>query len=161
MGSPPVVTARGTPSKQRMKDGYKTLIANSLVPTVAFWEREVTPPGADGGEMIDTTTMFNTIWKQFAPRALVTLTPVKVTAGYNDSLTTAITGSLLNKECSWTVHFPSGSTLAFYGFLRMFTPAALVEGTFPTAEIEIVPTNTDPSDGSEAAPVFAAAGSDT
>lgn len=157
----PTVTARSTPSLKRMLDGYRTTIANSLVPAVAFWEREVTPPGADGGEMIDTTTMFNNKWRQMAARSLVTLTPVKVTAGYNDSLTTSIVSNLLGKPCSWTVHFPSGSTLSFFGVLRIFTPAALVEGTFPTAEIEIAPTNTDPSDGSEAGPAFAAAGSDT
>jgi len=51
--------------------------------------------------------------------------------------------ALLNVETTITVFFADGSTLAFYGFLRTFTPGECVEGSQPDAAITIQPTNRD------------------
>jgi hypothetical protein len=121
-------------------------------PDICFWEVEVTPPGIDGGDPVDTTTMLNETWRTRAPRALYTLTNAQLTAAYDPEIYTNIL-ALINVETAITVHFPDGSTVAFYGFLQTFTPAALVEGTQPRATIVIVPTNQDPTSGAEEAPV--------
>ncbi len=149
----PVTTVRGAPLGGKMGDGYQTLIAFALDPTVSFWERTVTPPGIDGGDAVETTTMHNTEWRSMAARALKTLTESSLTVAYDPLVDTNIL-SLISNEGSVTVHFPDGSTLDFYGYLRSFQPGDLAEGTMPEATITITPTNYDPVNKVEAAPVY-------
>lgn len=149
----PSTTARVTPAGIVLPDGHSTQVAFSLDPNVAFWEKNVTPPGLDGGEPIDTTTMFNATYRTFAPRALMTLTPMTMTGLYDPDVYDEII-AIINNEGSITVHFSDGSTLDFFGYLQKFDPAELVEGTAPEATITIVPTNYDPVNHVEAGPVM-------
>lgn len=150
---PPSTTTRQTPSGIKLDDGFSTKIAPAADPDVSFWEKTVQPPGIDGGDAIDTTTMHNITWRTMAPRALKTLTECSVTAAYDPNLYNSIL-SLINLETSWTVRFPDGSTLDFFGFLKNFEPQEHQEGEQPEANITIVPTNQDPTTGAEAAPVL-------
>lgn len=152
----PTVVLRGTPDGVRLKDGYQTLFAFELDNGVALWEKTVTPPGLDGGDAIDTTTMHNVTYRTMASRALITLTESSFTAAYDPSMYDSIL-ALCNVEQAITCHFPDGSTLTFYGYLKSFIPGANVEGTQPEGTATIVPTNTDPDTGTEEAPVYAAA----
>jgi hypothetical protein len=77
-------------------------------------------------------------------RTLVTFDPILYTAML----------ALINVETTVTVRFPDTSTLAFYGFLKSFTPGEFVEGEPPTVDLEVVPTNQDPTSGDEEAPVL-------
>lgn len=153
LGVAPTPTARQTPAGIKLDDGYQTLVTFAAVPTISFWEKTVTPPGLDGGDGIDTTTMWNSDWRTKSPRSLVTMTDFTMTAAYDPNLYNSIL-SLLNRETTVTVTFPDGSTLAFYGFLKSFEPDSLSEGEQPVCTITVVPTNQDPTTGAEQAPVL-------
>lgn len=148
----PTPIVRQMPTGQRMDDGYQSLIAFEDDPDILFWEKGITPPGLDGGEAIPTTTMHNTVWRTFSPMALITLTPMTTRVAWDVDLYTEIE-ALINDEQSISVHLPSGQSYSFFGFLQRFEPGELVEGTQPEATITIVPTNYDPVNGVEAAPV--------
>lgn len=149
----PVPTARQTPAGIRLGDGFRTLVTFALNPTISFWEIGVTPPGMDGGDEVDTTTMHNLTYRTRNPRKLVTMTEFTMTASYDPNLYNTIF-TLINRETTVTVTFPDGSTLAFYGYLRSFEPGELVEGEQPEADITVVPTNQDPTSGTEEAAVL-------
>jgi hypothetical protein len=137
----------------RLDDGFSTTLTFSLSSTVEIYEKTVTPPGQEGGEEIDTTTMLNSAWRTFSPRSLVTLTPVTAEVAYDPAAYTSIL-AMLNSNQQVTVNFPDGSSIQFWGFIRSFVPGTNVEGEQPTATITIVPTNQDNA-GAEQAPVVA------
>jgi hypothetical protein len=138
-----------------MDDGYSTKIAFALDPDVSFWEKTVQPPGLDGGDEIDTTTMHNTLYRTMAARALITLTEHSITAAWDPNVYNNIISNLINAEGSISEHFPDGSTLTYYGFLKTFEPSEHSEGEQPEATITVVPTNYDPVARVEAGPVLA------
>lgn len=141
----PSPTARGTPSGRMLKDGYRCLITFASNPTIEFWEKSVTPPGFDGGDKIDITTMHNNDYRTFAPRALITLMESSFTAAYDPAVLTSIEG-LINRRDTVTIRFSDGSTWSFYGFLKSFAPQEVSEGEQPAAQCSIEPINMDPSD---------------
>jgi hypothetical protein len=152
----PTVTARSTPSGFKLGDGYQTLLAFASKPSIQLWEKAVKPPGIDGGDGIDTTTMHNQVWRTKDTKHLKTLSESTMTVSYDpDSYNDILT--LINKNDSITAHFPDGSALAFYGVLQKFEFGDLKEGEFPEATVSIYPTNYDPTGKVEAAPVFQAA----
>lgn len=146
-------TNRQPPAGVKPEDGFSTKYAFENDPDIAFWEKTVKPPGLDGGEAIDTTTMHNVQVRTFAPRSLVTLTPMTSRVTYDPRVYPQII-ALINEPQEITVHFPNGDTLVFVGYLRVFNPADNSEGAQPEADIEIQPTNTDPDDGDEVLPVL-------
>lgn len=151
----PPTTARGTPGPNGIKlpDGFKTTIAFALNSTVRFWEKTPKPPGVDGGEPIDQTTMLSTAWREMHPRSLKTLMPSTFKAAYDPAVyTDALT--LINAPGGITVHFPDGSTLDFWGYLQKIEPDNMEEGKQPEASITIVPTNFDPANHVEQGPVL-------
>ena len=156
----PTHTARSSrvPSGIKMDDGYQTLIAFNRAPTIGFWEKTVKPPGLDGGDKIDTTTMHNADWRTFAPRALVTMTDMQTTVAYDPVIYDTVVQVLLNAEGSITVHFPDGSYVSFFGFLKSFEVNDHVEGQQPEATVMITPTNQDPTTGTEQGPVLVSVG---
>lgn len=141
------------PAGITLKDGYQTLITIAADPDISFWEKTVQPPGLDGGDPIDTTTMHNSTWRTLSPRALITLTECTLTVAYDPDAYNQIQ-DVLNTETTFTVTFPDGSTLAFFGFLRLFEPQSAEEGAQPEANITIQPTNYDPVNKVEAGPVL-------
>lgn len=144
-------TARSTPGGIKLDDGYQSLIAFERDSDVSFWEKTVKPPGIDGGDAVETTTMHNTTWRTMSPRALRTMTDCTFTAAYDPAVISQIV-ALVNQEGAITVHFPDGSTVDFYGYLKSFEPADLAEGTQPEATVTIVCTNQHPTTGVETAP---------
>lgn len=149
----PVPANRSDPAGIKLDDGYRTLVAFTADPDASFWEKSITPPGLDGGEEIDTTTMHNDTWRSMAPRALKTMTPFSMTAAYDPVIYSTLV-SLINIETTVTIHFPDGSKLAFFGFLKSVEPGELVEGTQPEITVNVVPTNADPTTGEEEDPVL-------
>lgn len=147
----PAATTRQTPTGIKLKDGHSTKITLKRYPAISFWEKAVTPPGIDGGEAVDQTTMHNNDWRTRLPRELKTLTDITVRAAYDPVVYDQIEEAInINDEI--TVRFPDGTTIAFWGFLRSFQPGDNVEGTQPEATIMITPTNLD-DDGAEQGPV--------
>jgi len=151
----PATTTRVTPTGEPMRDGYQALIAFASDSNVTFWEKGVQPPGIDGGEPIEASTMHNTNWRTFGTPGLKTLTPSTSRVAYDPAVIPEIV-ALINVEGAITVHFPNGGTLDFYGRLQSFEPDELVEGQQPEATITIAPTNWDPSNNVEEAPVYTA-----
>lgn len=138
-----------------MTDGYKTTIDLTGAGTT-FEEKTVQPPGLDGGDMIDTTSMRNDTWRTKYPRQLVTATECPIVVSYDPSLYDSIIDSL-NVNQAIIITFPDDSTLTFWGALRQFQPNPNAEGEQPQATITIEPTNMDGS-YDEIAPVYAASG---
>lgn len=152
----PTPTARTTPTGYMLYDGLKTVITLSNKPGIQFWEQTVTPPGIDGGEATNTTTMHNAAWRTMRPKKLKTLKPVESNAGYDPDVLSDIIAQC-NVEQTITVWWPDGSSLAFFGYLQTFEPQETKEGEFPLAKCTVIPTNWDPQNNVEAAPVFTAA----
>lgn len=149
----PVAKTRLTPSGIPLQDGYQSEIAFTSNRQIGFWEKNVTPPSLEGGEPVNTTTMQNATHFTKAPRQLIDYGDTSVVAGYDPLMYTNIK-AMINVRDTVTITFPDGSTLAFFGFLRSFTPSELVEGTMPEATIVIVCTNWDHANNVEAAPVL-------
>lgn len=140
-----------------MRDGFSTVVDFADNPNISLrmHEKEVTPPGIDGGGENDTTTMRNTAWRTRQPKYLKTLTPANFNAAYDAAVYDDIVAAC-NQNQLITVTFPEGDTLAFWGWLNTFTPNASVEGEQPTAECEVIPSNQDNS-GNEVEPNYTAA----
>lgn len=151
----PVAVVRQMPSGYKMPDGYQSEITFQNQPAVQLWEKQIKPPGVDGGEKIDTSTLLNTAWRTASPRHLKTLSDMSCQFAYDPDVLPVIYG-LINQEQSITVLFPDGSTLAFWGFLQKFEPGELKEGEFPMAAGTVAVTNWDPTNRVEAGPVFSA-----
>lgn len=137
----------------RLDDGHSTRVSFADYPSVAFYEKTVTPPGVDGGGENDTTTMLNTTWRTKAPKQLKTLTEASLTVAYDPAVYTTIV-SMVNVNQLITVTFSDGSTVAFWGWLNTFTPNEITEGEQPTAEVTLIPSNQNAS-LVETAPVVA------
>jgi hypothetical protein len=138
----PTPTARQTPTGYKVPDGFKTLVTLANKPAISFWEKTPKPPGMDGGEPVNTTTMHNTAYRTFAPKHLVTLTAVTFQAAYDPDVYADILVQI-NAVQVITVRFPDTSTLCFWGFLQKFEPGDNNEGEMPLATVTIMPTNQD------------------
>ena len=151
----PVPHSLGTPAGIKLDNGHATRIVFDHAPTASLWEKQVKPPGLDGGDPIDTTTMRNTTYRTMAPRSLLTLTEMTTTCAYDPNAYNQLVG-LINVRTTVTVIFPEGSTLAFFGYLQKFEINDHSEGEQPEATVTIVPTNFDHVNKVEAGPVLTA-----
>jgi hypothetical protein len=137
----------------RFDDGFSTLLTFSENEDIKIWEIEVTPPGFDGGGMIDTTTMRNTAKRTRRPKALTTMTNGGATVAYAGSALEAIQ-DMINVLQEITVTFPeSAGTMTFWGWINNLIPGPNSEGNRPTATMEIIPSNEDDT-GVEAEATF-------
>lgn len=149
----PAHTTRVTPPGIKLTDGFSSLFAFSADPDVNLWEVSIKPPGVDGGEPIETTTMHNVTYETSAPRSLQKLTPMTGKCAYDPGVWTQLK-AMINVEQAITQHWPDGSKLSFYGFLKSLEYDELQRGTMPMGSFTIIPTCTDPSDGGEEDPVY-------
>lgn len=150
-GDLPSGTSRATPTGNPMGDGYSTKITIAADTDIDFWEKTVTPPGLDGGDPVDTTTMYNLRYRTLRARNLQTVTEVSATVAYDAAVYSQIQ-AVINVETTITITFPAGDTVAFYGYLRSFIPGEIAEGAQPEATITIQPTNWDSAGGTTGEP---------
>lgn len=136
----------------RIDDGYQTTVAFAKDANVLFWEKNVTPPSMDGGGENDTTTMHNEKYRTKMPKALISLGNMTLNCAYDPKIYTSIL-TMLNVNQEITVTFPDKSTYKFWGWINSFTPSSIEEGSQPTADVEIICSNTNASK-EEVAPVF-------
>lgn len=157
MAAPTPVPRTSPPGGIILKDGFRSLFTINDVPAIEFYEKELAPPGVDGGDPIPITTMHNVTWRTMVPRALKTLTPFTITAGYDPIVFSVSAGkltSLINVPTTGTFRWADGSTLAFYCFVQKFDPQQVKEGEMPEIQITICPTNYDFTNKVEAGPVL-------
>jgi hypothetical protein len=140
------------PTGRRLDDGHSTTISFPYDPTIGLWEKEVQPPGVDGGDPVDTTTMRNVLYRTMNPRKLKTLTAATFKVAYDETHTLRI-HAMTNINQLLVATFPTGAPFSFWGYLRSFIPDALVEGQQPTATVTIQPTNQNNS-GAEVSPTI-------
>lgn len=149
----PAVTALVSPTGIKLKDGYSSRMAFAADPNVNIWIKSLKPPGVDGGDAIDNTTMHNDDWRIMRARSLKTLTESTGKGGYDPVVYNELV-ALVNVEGAITEHFPDGSTLSYYGYLKNAEFDELVEGTMPELAFTVVPTNYDPVNDVEAGPLM-------
>lgn len=135
---------------ERLRDGYPTTV-DLTGAGVTFWEKSVQPPGFDGGEPIDTTTMRNSTVRTKAPRSLYDVTPVQIQAAYDPTVYDTISAQINVNQVIVTT-MPDGATITWWGYLKSFIPEANEEGKEPMAAITLIPTNVNGS-GEETVPV--------
>jgi hypothetical protein len=142
----------------RIDNGFSTTLSFSLNPTLEFYEVEVQPPGWEGGDPINTTTMRNTLLETFTPASLQTLTEITISAAYTSDIFHLTTGvkEMINKNQEITVTLPDGATFKFWGFIRGWNPPTHTKNVRPMASFRIAPSNTNASKV-ETLPVFVAA----
>ena len=150
----PAGTAHTPASTTPLEDGFSTKITIAADADIDFWEKSVTPPGVEGGDAIETTTMHSTTWRTFRARALKTATEVTATVAYDPVAYDQIVAVVNNDDTTITIHFPNGDTIAFYGYLRSFIPNEMTEGAQPEAVITIVPTQWDVGSGEPSDALF-------
>jgi len=138
-----------------LEDGFSTKITFTDFASVAFSEREVTPPSIQGGGPINTTTMDNTAWRTAAAKKLKQLTESGMTVTY-DAVMLSDIQAMINHNQLITVNIADGSLFKFWGFVDQFNPGPMSEGNQPTATVRIEPTNRNAA-GVETAPSFTAA----
>lgn len=151
------MVARNTPSGIKLGDGYQAFHAFAVDDSISLWEKTVTPPGFDGGERVDTTTMYNETVRTYHSRYLIDISGAKMQCAYDPKVYNQIT-AIVNVNGLISTHFPDGSRLDWYGYLQKAQPSALAEGEFPMMDVEIVSTNVDGS-GNEVVPHYYPSGS--
>jgi len=135
----------------RLDDGHPTKLSFSSYPNVKLWEKEVTPPGIEGGGANDTTTMHNTTWRTRAPKKLKTLSDASGTYAYDPECYNDL-NAMINVNQQITITFSDNSAITFWGWIDQFTPQRITEGSQPTAEVTIIPSNQNDA-GVEVGPV--------
>ena len=137
-----------------LHDGYSTTISFIEFPGIILLEKEVTPPGWDGGGAIDTTTMRNFLLRTRWPKALKTMTEVPIVAAYDpDVLDPNGSAEIVNVLQQIMLTFPDLSTIVFWGWVNDMKPNRHVEGEQPTLNATVIPSNMD-TDGNEVLPLF-------
>lgn len=138
-----------------LTDGFNTTITFPGA-GVTFIEKEVTPPGLDGGGPIDLTAMRNVRWRTMNPKALITLTKMDLKSRWDPVIYSTIVASM-NVNQTVVLNFPTltnapARKLTFWGWLNKFQPESLKEGEDPLADMEVFPSNHNAA-GVETAPV--------
>lgn len=133
---------RGTPAGTKLPDGYQSLITLTNDTDIEFFEKTVQPPGADGGDSVDQTTMHNVTVVTKAAQTLIDFTDSPSTVAYDPIVLNSILAQI-NINQLVTYLMPDGSTWDFFGYLQKFEPSPLVRGEQPEATVTIVVTNVD------------------
>lgn len=142
-------------ASNRIDDGFSTTVSFANDPTLKIYEKEVTPPSMDGGGANDTTTMRNSTLRTKAPKKLKSMDEITFKASYATNVYTSV-WAMINVNQLITVTFPDTSTLAVWGWINMFKPDAVKEGSQPEATVTVILSNQNAS-GVETAPVYVSA----
>ena len=130
-----------------LTDGHPTRLtfyALGTSVTIYMKEQSVTPPGLDGGDPNDTTTMLNVNYRTKQPKKLIDTTPAAATFSYDPRILDQLL-SILNVNGVVRIDYPNGDAWEFWGWLASFTPGECVEGAMPTATARIECGNQDDS----------------
>lgn len=150
-------TARTAPTGKKMKNGWRTTFTLQNKPGLDIFEKEVKPVGYDGGDAIDTSTMWNNQVHTYAARKLIKGTDCSVKGAFDPDVYPDLL-TQINSEQIITNTFPNGATICWYGFLKSAEPDSLKDGAQPDFNLVFVPTFTDPVTQAEVPPLFTNSG---
>lgn len=111
--------------------------------TIGLWEVTVTPVSLSGGDKVGIGNQYNTKYETFVPQRLITVGDIQMTVQYDPNAYDEISQAI-NDNTTITIHFPNGDRLAFYGYLKEFTPGEVTRTGNPTATAVISATMFDP-----------------
>lgn len=115
----------------------------------------IAAPGLDGGDALDATVLDNVAWRTKLPQTLKEVPDLAFTATFNPADFAALSGEInVNQLLTMDFKSPLGS-MAFWGYLKSFTPSEGAIGTRWEATGSIVVTNMNGSNA-ETAPVYSA-----
>lgn len=143
------------PTGVKLGDGFKTLISFTNDLDIALWADEITPPGWEGDEPVETTTMANDVLRTYSPGSLARIPDATYTALYDPAVYDQVM-AIINDPTTITYRFPNQDTYALYGYLRSFVPDALSRGNRAQATVTVTFTNQDPTTCEEELPVYTA-----
>lgn len=149
----PTTTARTKPTGIVLENGSRSIFAFAANPNVNLFEMTCKPLSMDGGDSIVLTNMWNDDVHTKAPQDLVDFGDATFTFQYDPVVYDELM-DLINVQTSITQHFPDGSTLDFYGYLRSADFDPLTRGEVPTGTATVVATNRDPVTKEEQRPVL-------
>lgn len=132
--------------KDTIKDGLGISIAFANYPDLflSIDPISITPPANNGGDGIPTTSHSNDTFRTKHPRTLVDVENMRFVAAYDPDAWDDIVDAV-NKNQLITLLYPTGDSLAIWGYLKSFLPKEFVEGVQPEADCEIVVTNVNDS----------------
>jgi hypothetical protein len=125
-----------------LTDGFKTLLffdGDNFV-----FEKEVTPPGWDGGGPNDITVMENTALRTFYPKKLITLTEAGIVCQYFSETLTEL-AAVMNVNQDVECLYSDGGSVVFWGWVDKWIPHPIKEGEPPLADLKIHPSNVNAS----------------
>jgi hypothetical protein len=143
----PAVTALRVPAGRFLELGKQILVTikgdGTSYNTIGLWEQTVTPMSLSGGDKVNIGNQYNTKYETFVPQRLITVGPMQMTVQYDPAAIDDITQAI-NDNTTITIHFPNGDRLAYYGYLKEFTPGEVARNGNPTATVVIEATMWDP-----------------
>lgn len=154
MAAPAASTYVG-PAGVKLGDGFKTLVIFANDTDIDLWMDEVTPPGWEGDDPVETTTQDNDVLRTFAPGSLAMIPDATFTCLYDPAVYDQVK-VIINDPTTITYIFPNHDTYALYGYLRSFVPSGLKRGDRAEATVTITFTNADPTTCQEELPVYTA-----
>jgi hypothetical protein len=138
----PTATDRITPTGRKMGIGGPTYITFASNPDISLYESSTKPPGFTMDDRKDNTTSYNTDVRTFSPGRLRTGKDVTVTCGYDPDDLQEIY-DLLGVRDTVTVTLPTGTQIAFYGWLDDLEFNDHNEDDEPTVTLTIAQGNQD------------------
>lgn len=151
----PTLNARGAVVGTRLDNGWQALLAIGTNLTIEIYEKQITPPAIDGGDPIMTDTMQNSVYVTKAPQCLQEWDDITVVCAYDPAVLSELQ-TLINFIDSYTIHYPDGTTLTLWAYLRRVESSPLQKGVQPELTLTIIITNWDPINCVEAGPVLVA-----
>jgi hypothetical protein len=153
----PTPTVRQTPAGIKLKDGFRFKVTFSADPDISLWEVELNQGGADLGEPVDQSTMWNDTYVTRAPQGLQDWTQFTLTFAYDPAVITQL-AAIIGTEQTMTVTYKDGSTLAIYGWINSTNMGTLARGSQPRGTLTFQPSNWDDFLDVEAGPAVASVG---
>jgi hypothetical protein len=156
----PAVTNLRVPAGRFLEIGKQILVTikgdGTSYNTIGLWEVSVTPVALSGGDKVGIGNQYNSRYETFVPQRLITVGDMQLTVQYDPDAYDEISQAI-NDNTTITIHFPNGDRLAFYGFLKDFTPGEVSRTANPTATAVISATMWDPVNFVESDFTFSAA----
>lgn len=149
----PTVTNRTAPVGIPLVEGYQILLAMSQDPDISIWEKTIKLPGVDMGDAIDITTQHNTAWITKLSGKLAELTEFTVVGSFDPDAYNQLI-AIKGVNGAMTIHLPDGSTISFFAYVKSAEGPEGKRREQPDMTVTIQPTNFDPVNRVEAAPVI-------